>query len=342
MLKPVGNPLSYKMGDPRLKVALTMEQESWILRRFGGYFRQFASEHLDPILLELNEPVPADADTIIYTNWPHLYSCPPLQRDTPGILMVGHMDRTSFRLRYLLWRYPRLHVVCMAQRWIDSLHRYLIPSSRLHLIPHGIDREMFHPAEAVPASRRTRIGFVGRAYPDGRKGEDRLLAISRELNQVDYEFVLVGDRWEKEVEALRSAGFTVDYHRKLKTEELSAVISGMDILLVCARNEGGPQPVLEALACGVTVVSTNVGFVPDLQAILPQHITIFEDNRQAVSGLARAKQSRQLAQKEVQLTRQKLEPYTWQTWAQGMEKLLWSATGQKSPGMLAKPLAAPR
>lgn len=335
--------MSFKLGKSGsaggLKLTVTMEPESWILRRFGGYFQRFASEHLDCRLLELNEPVPGDTDAIIYANWPHIYSFPLNHRHMPGVLMVGHMDHTSFRFRYLLWRYPKLHVVCMAERWIRSLQRYCIPMNRLHLIPHGIDLEMFRPSAAVPAGRRTRVGFVGRAYPDGRKGEDRLMAISRRLAKEEYEFVLVGDRWEQVVAALRAAGFEVTYHRQLKTAELSGVVAGLDVLLVCSRNEGGPQPVLEALACGVPVVSSSVGFVTDLQAVLPGKITVFEGQEAAVKALAGARKSRQHAQEEVSSTRQKLEPYTWQIWARDLEKLSWKVARKQMPGPVAIPAA---
>jgi glycosyltransferase involved in cell wall biosynthesis len=327
-------PLHERFGHC-LKVVMTMEPESWILHRFGGYFRRFSSEHLDCQLLDLDKPLPEDTDTIIYANWPHLYSCPPPSRNTPGILMVGHMDRTSFRLRYLLWRYPKLQVVCMAQRWMQTLQRYLIPAHRLHLIPHGVDLEMFQPATAAPTGARTRIGFVGRAYPDGRKGEDRLLEISRQLSKTEFEFVLVGDRWEKVVAELRENGFGVTYHRRLKTEEVPVVTKELDVLLVCARNEGGPQPVLEALACGVPVISADVGFVPDLQASMPQFITIYNEDAQAVRALASAKENRRQAQQAVSEIRQNLARYSWQTWAEGMEKLSWLAAEREVPDLNA-------
>jgi len=330
----------HEADGARLKVAVTMEPESWLLRRFGGYFQRFASERLDCRLLELNEPVPEDTGAVIYANWPHIYQCPLRHRQMPGVLMVGHMDHTAFRFRYLLWRHPNLHVVCMAERWVRALRRYCIPLSRLHLIPHGIDLEMFRPSAMVPAGRRTRIGFVGRAYPEGRKGEDRLLAISRLLAKEDYEFVLVGERWEQVVTALRASGFAVTYHRQLRTSEVSGVVAGLDVLLVCARNEGGPQPVLEALACGVPVVSTEVGFVTDLQAILPRQITVFERQETAVKALAKARQNRQRAQADISSTRQKLAPYTWQIWANDLEKLSWKIAGKQVPSPVAIPAAS--
>lgn len=312
-----------------MRLAITMEPESWILRRFGGYLQRFTKPETDCRLLELHESIPAETDVIIYANWSHLYDRPPAHRDMPGVLMVGHMDRTAFRFRYLLWQYPRLQVICMAQRWVDTLKRYFIPESRLHLIPHGIDLEMFQPASTVPNSNRTRIGFVGRAYPDGRKGEDRLLEISRRLNRAEYEFVLVGDRWEKVVEQLRAMGFQVEYHRKLKTEEISAVVGSMDVLLVCARNEGGPQPVLEALACGVPVLSTDVGFVPDLKKLMSEQVTIYERTDEVLGYLPQAKAGRALAQSKVSSLRQALAPFTWEAWAAGTEQLCRAAVGSE-------------
>lgn len=329
--------MSFKPEDrasaKSLKLAITLEPESWILRRFGNYLQRLTADETECRLLELHESVPADTDAIIYANWSHLYQCPPLNREMPGVLMVGHMDRTAFRFRYLLWRYPRLQVICMAQRWVDALRRYFIPASRLHLIPHGIDLDMFKPVPELREHKRTRIGFVGRAYPDGRKGEDRLIGIGRQLNRLENEFVLVGDRWGQVVERLRKMGFTVEYHRQLKAEQISDVMVSMDVLLVCARNEGGPQPVLEALACGVPVLSTEVGFVPDLQKIVPEQVTIYRQAGEVLQYLPLARTKRMQAQAAVAATRQLLTPFTWATWAAGTERLCQSVVGQTASAL---------
>ena len=304
-----------------LKLAITMEPESWILRRFGSYLKQFVSEEVECHLLELDEPIPKDTDAIIYANWSHLYARPPLHPSMPGALLVGHMDRTAFRLRYLLWKYSRLQAVCMAERWVNSLQRYWLAPERLRLIPHGIDLSLYAPAKGVISSAKVRIGFVGRAYPDGRKGEDRLLNISRRLDPAKYEFVLVGDRWQETVTSLQGRGFEVTYHQMLKTAEIPAVMTSLDVLLVCARNEGGPQPVLEALACAVPVLSTDVGFVPELKAMLPDQVCVYDTTEGAVSRLQQAKLWRVQSQAAAVVTRQKLEPFAWQTWAMGLEVL---------------------
>jgi len=319
----------------KLRVAVTMEPESWILRQIAGHFCQHASEKVKGLPWELGQPVPPEAETVLYINWPHLLACPPGRRDLPGILMVQHIDRTALRLRYLLWKYPRLQVSCMARHWMERLRRYFIPAERLHLIPFGIDLKLFQPAEQVPSGKRIRIGFVGRAYPDGRKGEDRLIGISRHLSPEQFEFVLAGDRWEALAAALKSRGFHTAYHRQLETKALSALIASLDVLLVCARNEGGPQPVIEALACGVPVVSTRVGFVPDLHTLLPQYVNLYDSSAVVPSILADARRNRTMAQANTAFIHQELQSFTWESWAQGTERLLIRASaGQAARGNL--------
>ncbi|MGV3757775.1 MAG: glycosyltransferase family 4 protein [Verrucomicrobiota bacterium] len=313
----------------KLRVAVTMEPESWILRQVAEHFRQLASERLKVLPLDLGQPVPQAADAVLYVNWPHLLDCAPGRRDMPGLLMVQHMDRTAFRLRYLLWKHPRMQVVCMARNWVERMQRYFIPADRLHLIPFGVDLEQFLPAEQAPDGGRIRIGFVGRAYPDGRKGEDRLLAISRQLSPERFEFVLVGDRWEALGAALKSRGFPTAYHRYLEGAAVPGVMATTDVLLVCSRNEGGPQPVLEALACGVPVVSTKVGFVTDLQKRLPQYVSLFDSDAVVPEILADARRKRAMAQANTALIHQELQSFTWESWASRTERLLVrAAAGQ--------------
>jgi glycosyltransferase involved in cell wall biosynthesis len=46
--------------------------------------------------------------------------------------------------------------------------------------------------------------------------------------------------------------------------DITSLYHCLDVYLVSAREEGGPKAILEALATGVPLVSTNVGMAPDL------------------------------------------------------------------------------
>ena len=46
--------------------------------------------------------------------------------------------------------------------------------------------------------------------------------------------------------------------------EVASLINRSRVLMMTSLNEGGPRVVLESLACGVPVVATPVGIVPDV------------------------------------------------------------------------------
>tara|TARA_R110002111_G_C6005195_1_gene373763 strand:+ start:3527 stop:7105 length:3579 start_codon:yes stop_codon:yes gene_type:complete len=50
-----------------------------------------------------------------------------------------------------------------------------------------------------------------------------------------------------------------------RTEDIGSVLSGLDCLVSASSSEGGPLTVSEAWAAGCPVVSTSVGFIPELE-----------------------------------------------------------------------------
>jgi glycosyltransferase involved in cell wall biosynthesis len=76
--------------------------------------------------------------------------------------------------------------------------------------------------------------------------------------------VLTGTGWEALAVKLRARGINVvqrSYDNCNATREAYGL---MDVLLVTAREEGGPATVLEAMACGVPVVASPVGHVSEV------------------------------------------------------------------------------
>lgn len=90
------------------------------------------------------------------------------------------------------------------------------------------------------------FGVVGRVYPSGRKGENLIAELSNEFN-----FLALGTGWPcKMVDVSREKFYTM-----------------IDYLVVPSIIEGGPIPVLDAIAMGVPVISGDVGWSWDYPGI---------------------------------------------------------------------------
>lgn len=110
------------------------------------------------------------------------------------------------------------------------------------------------------------IAIVGRLVPI--KNHDLFLKAAQcVLAQVpDAHFAIVGDGERRaELEAMTQAlGIADRVHFTGWIKDLLPVYSAVNVLVLCSHNEGLPVSLIEAMAAGVPVVSTDVGGASDL------------------------------------------------------------------------------
>jgi glycosyltransferase involved in cell wall biosynthesis len=124
---------------------------------------------------------------------------------------------------------------------------------------NGIDREKFRPLDRAEACRklgldanRRRVLYVGNLLPV--KGPTFLATVAKQLSEADVIFVGSGTekiRWGRCVGARPH-------------DEIPLWISACDVLCIPSLNEGLPNVMLEAMACGLPVVASSVGGVPEV------------------------------------------------------------------------------
>ena len=72
------------------------------------------------------------------------------------------------------------------------------------------------------------------------------------------------------VESLKEEGYNIEFKLADRTNKLTPIdkmsdyYNSIDVYVCTSKTEGGPNPIIESMACGVPIISTDVGFVKDI------------------------------------------------------------------------------
>lgn len=191
-------------------------------------------------------------------------------------------DRPAEGRHFLLSLYEATR---LPSDWVDPLRSFegtiLVPSKhveeiyrdngvsneRLERIPYGYNPDLYHPDPDDPTDPSTiNVLSVGTAHY--RKGFDYLLGVPdlAARNDVDWRVHSPyrpddpGDFWEDSrlLDRLEDRGFRLT-HETLGEEEMAELYRWADLVVQPSRSEGFGLVILEAMACGTPVVTTNWG-----------------------------------------------------------------------------------
>ena len=95
-----------------------------------------------------------------------------------------------------------------------------------------------------------------------RKGLDLLPDIVRTMT--DFRFIALGRGWEEFIQKNSLCGVQNFEHHSFNKENRNKYFSQAGIFLSLSKLEGGPVPLIEAMAMGCVPVATRTGFAPDL------------------------------------------------------------------------------
>jgi len=129
------------------------------------------------------------------------------------------------------------------------------------VIPNYVDTDLFRP---IPGARKVpnRLIFTGRFVK--QKNLQNLLKALRDLPEV--ELVLVGDGPLREALSsfVKSHRLKVRFMGWVPNEQLPEILNTAEAFVLPSLYEGNPKALLEAMACGLAVIATNVDGIKDL------------------------------------------------------------------------------
>lgn len=121
---------------------------------------------------------------------------------------------------------------------------YFKPYRKVHKTRVGINHRLFKPLPNKQRNKQFTVGWVGSSTDNSMKG---------------FRFVK---------EALKDLNVKIDIRTRkdkfVTRKEMISFYQGLDCFICSSSSEHIPLPVLEAAACGVPIVSTKVGIVPEL------------------------------------------------------------------------------
>ncbi len=167
----------------------------------------------------------------------------------------------------------RIHAVCR-QTYLQALGLG-VDADRICFVPNGVDTGAFQPLRkrsgalraefGVPADAPL-VGFVGRL--SWEKGPDLFVQLAAIAHRAapQAHFVMVGDgpmRAELE-RRIDEAELQQQVHLTGLRDDMPRLYGELDLLCSTSRSEAMPLALMEGMACGVPIVATRVGGVPDL------------------------------------------------------------------------------
>jgi glycosyltransferase involved in cell wall biosynthesis len=201
------------------------------------------------------------------------------------------------------WREPGLATLQELARAVFVNNRLLLEEfgpllgQPVYYTPNGVDTEFFRPAAppSPPApALPLRVGWAGSLTNHGvdHRGVHQFIAPAVEEMGGELRLAAREEKWRGREEMLEF------YH-------------SLDVYVCASRSEGTPNPCLEAAACGLPVITTRVGNMPELIRDGENGFFVERDAADIADKLARLRDDPGLRHRLGRAARAAVEPWDW-------------------------------
>ena len=206
---------------------------------------------------------------------------------------------------------------------IDINAQMQVPLDRLTVVPVGVDHTVFKPYRDV-VKKKGRL-MVTSSSDVPMKGLVPLLeAIAKLRAERDIDLVIIGRPREKGRVALAMERLglndIVTTISGVSDEQLARLYGEAEVAIVPSLYEGFSLPAIEAMSCGVAVVATSGGALPEVVGVSGKTGLLVEPNSPdaLVAAIGRLLDDRDLRERLGAAGRERvIERFTWQVTARG-------------------------
>lgn len=156
-------------------------------------------------------------------------------------------------------------VICVSTKNLnESIELKLAPQDKMVVIPNAIDPEKFYKIDQREI--RNKLGFSEDDFIvsfmgsfDQRKGVLRLSEAVKQVDQVKAIYIGSGE--------LTPKGDEIIFVGKLPHGQICEYLNCSDVFVLPTLAEGCSNAILEAMACGLPIISSNLGFNDDILTV---------------------------------------------------------------------------
>lgn len=195
------------------------------------------------------------------------------------------LRRRVWARRFLLGAARKVVVPSRTLREV-AIHTWRRPEEQVRWLPNGVDLHRFLPVDhATRGETELVVGHVGQFR--GEKNQQLLLRAFARSKHRDLARLLLfgnGENGQKKLEALATKlkiRERVDFAGT--TRDTATAYPRMDVFALSSKTEQMPLTVLEAMACALPVVSTDVGDVRTMVSAPNRALIVAKDNPGALA-----------------------------------------------------------
>lgn len=219
-----------------------------------SYGIQKISRHL-PTLATIHHPMTVDRDIAVKSApsfWKKL-------KQRRWYSFIGMQKRVSRKLSHIIT------VSRASSRDISKAYR--IPLQRFHIVPNGIDTRLFYPLPGVER-KKYRIIVTNSADTPLKGLPYLMLAVAKISKKRPVDLIVIGTP-QKNGDIRKLIGQLgiarhVTFTGRIPHEELVMHYARASVAVIPSIYEGFGLPAGEAMACGIPVVSTTGGALPEV------------------------------------------------------------------------------